>query len=67
MQENELLTPQEVAKILQVPVSWVYERTRSRIIPVRKLGRYVRIPRNELEEWIEREGGINKGEIDNDF
>ena len=64
---SELLTPKEVATILKVPISWVYERTRNRMIPVRKLGRHVRISRTELEEWIEREGAEKEGNTKNDF
>lgn len=52
-----LMTVQEAADYLRVKVSWVYQRTRTRSIPVRKLGRHVRIPRRELLEWIECEGG----------
>ena len=50
--QNELLTVQEAAEYLRVPISWVYERTRTRAIPIRKLGRHVRIPRSELLAWI---------------
>ena len=53
---SDLLTVQEVAEYLRVPESWVYERTRRRAIPVRKLGRLVRIPRRDLLAWIDQEG-----------
>lgn len=53
---NELLTVEETAQYLRVPVSWVYERTRRRAMPMRKLGRHVRIPRQELLAWIDRHG-----------
>ena len=52
---DDLLTVREAADYLRVPVSWVYERTRTRSIPVRKIGRHVRIPREELLAWIERD------------
>ena len=52
----ELMTVQEAASYLRVPVSWVYERTRTRALPVRKLGRHVRIPRGELLDWVDRHG-----------
>ena len=55
---NDLLTVEEAANYLRVPISWVYERTRTRSIPVRKLGRHVRIPRSELLAWIEKEGAV---------
>jgi excisionase family DNA binding protein len=50
-----LLTPQEVAVVLHVPASWVYARTRTGELPVRKIGRLCRIPRGELAAWIERQ------------
>jgi excisionase family DNA binding protein len=53
---DELLTVREAAALLKVPKSWVYERTRTRSIPVRKLGRLVRIPRDELMAWVECQG-----------
>jgi excisionase family DNA binding protein len=53
---DELMTVKEVAQYLKVPVSWVYMRTRQRTIPVRKLGGHVRIPKRELEAWVERDG-----------
>ena len=56
MIQHELLTVSEAAEILRVPVGWVYRRTRTQGIPVRKLGRHCRIPRAELMEWIERNG-----------
>ena len=56
MSSDELLTVQEVAVYLRVPVRWVYERTRQRTIPVRKLGGFIRIPKRELEAWVERDG-----------
>jgi len=52
---HDLLTVGEVAKYLKVPVSWVYERTRTRELPVRKLGRHVRIPKSELIDWVDRQ------------
>ena len=51
---KELLTVQEAADLLRVPVSWVYDRTRRGAIPVRRLGnRLVRIPRQELLDWVD--------------
>ena len=56
IKSDALWTPQEAASYLKVPVSWIYERTRNRAIPVRKIGRHVRIPAEEFIGWIEREG-----------
>ena len=53
-QMDTLLTVHEVSEILRVPVSWVYERTRNRSIPMCKFGRHVRIPRKQLISWVEK-------------
>lgn len=55
MNNDELLTPKEVAQILKVPISWVYERTRTRDLPVKKLGKLVRVRMSDLEKWIDGE------------
>ena len=50
---SRLLTIPEVAERLNVPVSWVYERTRHNAIPGQiRLGRYVRIRESDLEDFI---------------
>jgi Helix-turn-helix domain len=52
-----LLTVQEVACLLNVPVSWVYERSRRRgpdRLPHFKIGKYIRFEVCALTEFIER-------------
>ncbi len=56
--ENHLLTVQEVAELLQVPVSWVYERVRKRSLerlPGYRLGKYWRFREAEVLTWVERQ------------
>ena len=51
----------EVAKLLRVPVSWVYERARRRSfdrIPHFKLGKYLRFSEKEIADWLQRIRGI---------
>ena len=51
---NNLLTVEEAAALLKVPKSWVYERTRTGALPMRRLGaRHIRIPRDELLAWVD--------------
>jgi excisionase family DNA binding protein len=53
-----LLTVEEVAEMLKVPVSWVYERTRRRAsdrIPGFRLGKYWRFRAADVLAWIERQ------------
>ena len=40
--ETLLLTADELAQRLNVPVSWVYEQSRQGNIPTHRLGRYIR-------------------------
>jgi excisionase family DNA binding protein len=53
---EQLLTVREVAGLLRVPVSWVYERTRrqgSERLPHVKVGKYVRFRPAEIEAYLE--------------
>ena len=45
---SELLTPEQLAKKLKLPVSWVYEQSRLGNIPTHKLGRYIRFDLAEV-------------------
>jgi excisionase family DNA binding protein len=48
-----LLTAEQVAEMLQVPKSWVYEAAREQRIPHIRLGRYVPFEREQLDSWLE--------------
>jgi len=59
---GQLLTVQEVAELLRVPVSWVYGRTRKRSLerlPGYRLGKYWRFREDEIRAWIGRHCGAN--------
>jgi excisionase family DNA binding protein len=54
---TEVLTVAEVAALLKVPPSSVYEWTRFRAhqrvpLPHRKVGKYLRFLRSEIEAWL---------------
>jgi excisionase family DNA binding protein len=57
---DRLLTADELADVLTVPVSWVRDHTRSGAIPHLELGRYKRYRLDEVEAWLStcRKGGI---------
>jgi len=58
MSQSALLTVEEVAELLKVPVSWVYERTRRRgltRLPGFRLGKYWRFDEGEIRVWLERQ------------
>lgn len=54
--QDRLLTVQEVAEILQVPVSWVYEHTRAdslEPLPYLKIGKYLRFVDADIRDYVE--------------
>jgi excisionase family DNA binding protein len=51
-----LLTIEDVAKLLRVPVSWVYDRLRrsaANRLPGFKLGKYWRFRKAEVLAWLD--------------
>ena len=51
---GSLLTAAEVAQLLGVPTSWVYQQSREGRIPTVTLGRYRRYRREAIDEWVEQ-------------
>jgi excisionase family DNA binding protein len=49
---HPLMTANEVADLLGVPSSWVYEQSRRGRIPTVTLGRYRRYRREAIEAWV---------------
>ena len=49
---QSLLTASDVARILGVPTSWVYEQSRRGRIPTVTLGRYRRYRREAIDDWL---------------
>jgi excisionase family DNA binding protein len=45
---TKILTPKELAELLKVQVSWIYEQTRKGTIPCVKLGKYYRFHLDEV-------------------
>ena len=58
-QFSNLLTGEEIAKILHVSRAYAYQLMRHRIIPTVKIGRSVRVRPADLEEFIVRNLGQN--------
>lgn len=62
LKPEDILTPEQLAKRLQVGVSWVYEKSRARgkyggkPLPVLRMGRYLRFAWPGIVEWM-RDGG----------
>jgi excisionase family DNA binding protein len=54
--QDDLLTVDEAARFLHVPVSWVYEHARTGSgdrLPVIKVGKYLRFDRSDLRAYID--------------
>lgn len=50
---HSLMTAGQVAELLGVPRSWVYEQSRLGRIPTVNLGRYRRYRREAIDSWVE--------------
>ena len=53
--DEQLLTPDELARVLKVPTTWIYSRTRnanSNGFPVHKIGKYIRFSAGEVLNWL---------------
>lgn len=57
MEGERLVTPKELAAILKVPVSWVYQRSciGPSAIPMVKMGKYVRFYPKEVVEFFKKQ------------
>jgi excisionase family DNA binding protein len=54
MNQN-LIGINEMAKKLDVPVSWLYSRTRTNDIPCVRVGKYVKFEEFEVWEWLKKQ------------
>lgn len=52
MVEHEMLTVQEVAQFLRVPISTIYKLARRGHLPASKIGKHWRFTRRGLDEWV---------------
>ena len=59
----KLMTINQVASVLGVPLARAYGLARRGVIPVVHIGRQVRVPEDGLQEWV-REGGRRLSEIE---
>jgi excisionase family DNA binding protein len=58
---SSLMDADEVAELLGVPKSWVYEQSRQGRIPTVRLGRYRRYRREAIEQWVR---GLELDDVD---
>ena len=50
--DQKLIDIREMATKLNVPISWLYARTRTGEIPHLKIGKYVRFDAEKVMQWI---------------
>ncbi len=55
--KKELITVKELSKTLNIPISWIYQRTRlgQEAIPHIKMGKYVRFDIDEVVAFFKKE------------
>jgi excisionase family DNA binding protein len=61
--QPEILTPEEVAELLRVSLTWLYEKSRRRQrnpLPVKRIGRYLRYRRTDVLAWFDAQGTTRK-------
>jgi excisionase family DNA binding protein len=49
---DNLIGIKEMAKKLDVPVSWLYSRTRTKEIPFYRIGKYCKFNESEVMDWV---------------
>lgn len=64
--QDEVLTLEEVATLLKVSETTVYQLTRSGVLPARKVGREWRFLRRRLLEWLAQPGEAAEGVVERD-
>jgi len=57
---NKLLTPQEVADLLSVRKSTIYQWTHQDYIPHIKLGKFVRFNEDNILQWVEDKSNVGR-------
>jgi len=53
--EQNLIGIKDMAQKLNVPVSWLYSRTRTNQIPHFKVGKYVRFDESMVWDWLKEQ------------
>ena len=51
--EDTLFTVETLGEYLQVSKQWIYERVQFKEIPYRKVGRFLRFRKSEIDEWLD--------------
>jgi predicted DNA-binding transcriptional regulator AlpA len=57
LRAEDILTPKQLSKRLQLPISWIYEKSRKggkhgNPLPVLRCGRYLRFSWSDVCAWV---------------
>lgn len=55
---NELITIMEMANLLRISRSTAYALTKNKSFPMIKIGKNIRIDKNELLKWLHNEKNV---------
>jgi excisionase family DNA binding protein len=65
--DNQLLTAREVAEVLRLPVSTVYELARTGRLPYLRIGRAMRFSQQDLEQHLAEscrpQAGVRRADV----
>jgi len=64
---EKLLTPQEIAEVLGVQPSTIYQWTHQGYIPHVKIGKFVRFKEKDVEKWVEKISNTGRSTINIKF
>jgi len=51
--ENEIMTSEEAAAMLRIPIDSLYRLCRMKQVPYKKCGKWFRFTRTSLKAWLE--------------
>jgi hypothetical protein len=60
LEASDILTPEQLATRLQLPLSWVYKKSAESGMPVLHCGRYLRFAWPEVCAWLRNNSPIPK-------
>lgn len=61
-----LVGMKEMAQFLDVPISWLYSRTRTGEVPHYRLGKYVKFIESEVMAWLQSKQRDFNGTVENE-
>ncbi len=53
---GDILTAEEICQYLKIPRSTLYKLISDKKIPAFRVGRHWRFKKEEIEEWVEKQG-----------